>query len=84
MTAIKMQKGNLITLVYNDSETIADAEKKGFHKIDMKTSADSKKEPVHTDGLLPGEEGFTRAEIEALNSEPADASPEAEQKRKGK
>jgi len=29
-----MQKGDLVTHVYNDPETIADAEKKGFRLVD--------------------------------------------------
>jgi len=33
MTAVKMQKGDLVTHVYNDAETIADAKKKGFRLV---------------------------------------------------
>jgi len=34
MAAVRMQKGGLVTHVYNDPETIADAEKKGFRPVD--------------------------------------------------
>ena len=65
---VKMQKGDLVTHVYNDPETIADAEKKGFRPVDAAAAepvgetdaaadatAQDAETPEPADGLLPDE-----------------------------
>jgi len=83
-----MQKGDLVTHVYNDPDTIADAEKKGFRMVDAKATAmkpadgtepatDTTETEASADGTFAGME--TEApEKEPLADTDADATADTE------
>jgi len=77
MTAVKMRKGGFITHVYNDPETIADAEKKGFSLVGV---TDSDAEPARY-GETPG--GGTAESSDGLNQREG-AEPAPKRVRKGR
>jgi len=75
MATVRMQRGDLVTHVYGDPKTIADAEKKGFRLVDAQAEAESTDEaesradttvPEPSDGLLPGAT-LSDAQVEAGN-----------------
>ena len=59
MTTVKMRKEGLVTNVYNDPKTIADAQKKGFRLVDAtdtETAGETESAPADTGELLPTDE----------------------------
>jgi len=83
MTAVRMQKGGLVTHVYNDPETIADAEKKGFRlyvgndaRAEPIGEAQDAGEPAEGSGESPA--GDSGEGEDAPAEAPADASANAE------
>jgi len=90
---VKMQKGDLVTHVYNDPETIADAKKKGFRMVDSKATVakptDGTETEASADGFSTGDGTFTGMETDTPDEEPladtdttADAEPTGNRNRR--
>jgi len=68
MTAVKMQKGRLVTHVYNDPKTIADARKKGFRLVGEAEAAETRApaEPLEADKAKGGDGATPEAPSDSL------------------